>query len=296
MLSARDADAPPFSLVVTTIGRPETFSRLLASLADEWAAGAVFELIVVDQDPARRSLTILESEPRPYAWRHLTSGRGASVGRNVGLAVAQGHIVGFPDDDVWYSGDTLGGVRAVFDAFPFIAGVSGRLVSAESQPIMLRWLRRPAWVTPLNYHRASIGSTLFYRRSAVSSAGTFDEEMGVGSQGWYGSAEESDLLVRVLALGGSVRYVPTIAIRHDPFSSDMAGGMGPKMLLYGAGQGYFWRKHTYPKRYVCWMLLRKFVKAVLWTARGRRKEAGHDLAWAYGAICGFTGRKPRGLS
>jgi len=85
------------SLVTCTLGdRKERLVRLLNSLAQQ-TFGA-FELIVVDQNPPGYLDEILQTYGAELCIKHVRSAPGLSVGRNLGLTVARGQIVGFPDE------------------------------------------------------------------------------------------------------------------------------------------------------------------------------------------------------
>ena len=116
-----------FSLIVPTISRTGELERFLASL--ELQRHKHFELIVVDQNPDDRLVSILS----PYANRlsilHLRSEKkGASRARNIGLRHASGDVVAFPDDDCLYPPDVLSRVDHTFASRPEIDGLTGRLI------------------------------------------------------------------------------------------------------------------------------------------------------------------------
>ena len=92
---------PPVSVVVATCGRPDAVERCVRSvLACEYPNA---EIVVVENRPgseATREMLLSEfvGEPR---LRYVEEPRsGASRSRNAGLAVAEGDIVAFLDDDV----------------------------------------------------------------------------------------------------------------------------------------------------------------------------------------------------
>src|SRR5262249_2604201 len=99
-------EAVTVSLVTCTLGdRKERLARLLQSLAPQ--GFRAFELIVVDQNPPGYIDEILQTCGAGLRIKHVRSAPGLSAARNVGLAQANGQIVGFPDDDCWYLPDTL---------------------------------------------------------------------------------------------------------------------------------------------------------------------------------------------
>jgi glycosyltransferase involved in cell wall biosynthesis len=282
---------PALTLVVTTIGRPADLRRLLASVEASTAAASV-ELVVCDQSEDGSCAAVLAESGTPVRWQVTTSGRGASVGRNAGLLIATAPLVGFPDDNCWFPPDTLQRVIDALTADAGLAGLSGQQRTVDGRPSMLRWLPSPGPVTRDNFMRTSIMSTMFFRRDVLDRVGPFDEGMGVGSAGWYGAGEESDLLLRVLAEGGRVHYDPELVVLQDETRDDADPAFVRKMLRYGCGNGHLWRVHHLPRRQLAWYSARKGVGAVVRAARGQRTLARADLAYLRGTWAGWTDRRP----
>ncbi len=86
-------DAPTFSVVIPTLGRPELLSEAVASVLAQTRTD--WECIVVD-DGAGAELTT--TDPRIRLVHRPTSG-GPAAARNTGIAAARGRYVAFLDDD-----------------------------------------------------------------------------------------------------------------------------------------------------------------------------------------------------
>lgn len=298
--------APDLSLVVSTIGRPAEFERLLVSVHESTAANQV-ELIVVDQSRSQECAAVLADYQRgkygpPSLARTVatTSGLGASHGRNVGLRSATAPLVGFPDDNAWYPAETLHRVATRMLAVPEVAALSGRQATPDGRDSMLRWHRSAGPVTRLNFLRTSIMSSMFFRRDvldavAVDDAGPFDETMGVGSPGWYGAGEESDLLLRILDANGRVDYDPALVVLQAEPRDDHDPRFVDKMLRYGCGMGHLWRIHRLPRTQLAYYATRKVAIAAVRGARGDLVTARADLAYLEGLAAGMRDRPPARL-
>ncbi|MEJ5915909.1 glycosyltransferase [Pseudokineococcus sp. 1T1Z-3] len=292
--------APALALVVTTVGRPTEFDRLLRSVLASDVAGQV-ELVLVDQSPDQSCAAVLERLAPPSAPGALartartTSGRGASVGRNVGMGLVRAPVVGFPDDNCWYTSSTLRAVVETFASDGTLAGLSGRQLTESGLPSMLRWRRSTGPITRWNFLHTSIMSTMFFRREDMDAVGHFDESMGVGSAGWYGAGEESDLVLRVLDAGGRVRYDPRIVVLQEEPREDPDERFVTKMLSYGCGMGHLWRLHRLSRPQLLYYAVRKCGAVLLRAARGQRVLARADAAYVRGLVAGVVDRPPRVL-
>lgn len=292
---------PELSLVVSTVGRPVAFERLLRSVHESPHADHV-ELVLVDQSESQSCAAMLEDyqrgswgPPRLAATIATTSARGASVGRNVGLHLASATIVGFPDDNAWYPSDTLRRIQDAFALAPDLAALSGRQTTLDGRDSMLRWNSKPGPVTRRNFLRTSIMSTMFFRRHIFDKVGHFDETMGVGSAGWYGAGEESDLLLRILGINGRVDYDPTLIVLQDEPRDDKNPKFVDKMLRYGCGMGHLWRIHHLPRTQLSYYAARKVAAAAVRGASGQHVTARADLAYLQGLLAGMRDRPPARL-
>ena len=285
---------PDLAVVVSTIGRAGEFRRLVQSIAEGIAPERI-ELVLVDQSEDQGCTAVLHERPWSFAWRATTSGRGASVGRNAGMAHVTAPVVAFPDDDAWYPRDTPVRVVGAFAAEPRLQALCGRQVTATGGASMLRWKSEPCLVGPRNFLRTSIMSTMFFRRSWLEAHEGFDERMGVGAAGWYGACEESDLLLRVVEDGHDVPYDPTLLVFQDEPRESVDEQFVEKMLRYGCGQGHLWRKRGLPRPLLAYYLGRKVAAAAVRGARGERVLARADLAWLRGNLAGLRDVPPREL-
>ena len=283
---------PLLSLVVSSVGRPGTFRRLLESLAASHRCEEV-EVVLVDQS-ADGSCLAVAAEEWPMRLVTTTSRRGAAIGRNVGLGLVTGSVVGFPDDDAYFPPATVAAVLGFLDEEPELQGVCGQQQTRDGRQSMLRWRQGATDVTRRNFLHTSIMSTMFFRRSALDQVGGFDEAMGVGAPGWYHAGEESDLVLRVARVG-RVRYEPSLVVWQDEPRDEPDEAFVRKMLEYGCGQGHLWRVQRLSRPLLAWYLGRKLVGWVARTARGQRVLARADIAWLRGNVAGYRDRCPAEL-
>lgn len=240
-----------FSLVVATVDRVDELRALLESLSRQTFSD--FEIIIIDQNDDDRLAMLAHSFGLGMTLRHCrTAARGLSRARNIGIRVANGDIVGFPDDDCVYPPGVLEFVHQRFDADPSLATLSGPAVSQSGQHGSGRWTTAHGEITIDTVWTSVIAFNFFIRSDALRTIGEFDEELGVGAR--FGSAEETDLVLRVMAQGGRAVYDPALLVVHP--DKRLTVEATRRAFRYGRGLGRVLRKHRAPLRITLAFLVR----------------------------------------
>jgi GT2 family glycosyltransferase len=251
---ARAAALPAVSVVVATCANPRALERCVRSiLACDYDE---FELIVVENRPgAADTQAMLASrfagEPRlRYAEEPR---RGASRARNAGLALAEGAIVAFTDDDVVVD---RGWIRASVEALrraDDIACVTGLILplelESESQVLLEQFAgfgkgfrahtyRHPesrAEIPFFPYAPGAIGSgaSTVIRADVARELGGFDTDLGPGTPTTGG--EDLELYIRLLCAGHAVSYEPGAIVWHQHPDGDAR--LRRQVYRYGVGLG-----------------------------------------------------------
>ena len=269
------------SLIICTLGRLEPLRRLLTSMRNSTITPQ--DIIVVDQNSAGFLDAVLaDFKDQPIA--HLSSERGLSRARNVGLAVAKGDIVAFPDDDCWYPADSISRVEAMFADEPKLSLVTARTVDASGLTSVSPHIAERATITRDNVFQIGNSNGLFVRRNLAQAAGGFNETLGVGAASPFQSGEETDFVLRCLGTGAIGRYDPALLIHHaqaDPQATiDRVSG-------YSAGFGRVLRLHDYRWSAVAMPVARAGVSALMCAARCDFAGASRRRAWIAGTLRGF---------
>lgn len=214
MAEARDADV----VVCTWAGddRELTLAAVRAA-AREAGAGHVH---VVDMSPDDRFAERLRGEAGVRVhWAPDSAGLGAS--RQIGLAHAQARLVAFLDSDALPRPGWLAALTGAV-AEDGVAVSGGPVLpvwpSGRRVPALFRTAAAGAFLSmldlglhPLDVPRVLPGNMLVDRRETGEAV--FATDLGRAGADLLG-AEEIEMMVRVRARGGRLRYVPAAAVDH----------------------------------------------------------------------------------
>lgn len=281
---------PVFSLILATVGRTDELRTFVESLARQTLLDV--ELIVVDQNDDDRLVPLLAPVRSLMTVRHIRSPRGLSRARNNGLALATGSIVAFPDDDCWYAPDLLEQVRERFEAHTDIDGWTGMTRDADGRPSGSRWTALPGRITRATVWTMAVSTAIFLRRSAAASIGKFNESLGVGAGTIWGSGEETDYVLRGLALDLRLMYDPAIVVHHPQVEAFRDRATRSRGVSYGMGYGWVLRQHRFSKAQVMYHCLRPIGGMIVALARGRLDRAHFSWNVARGRIRGYLTATP----
>lgn len=277
-----------FSLILATVGRTEELDRFLQHLDQQTYRD--FALIVVDQN----SESVLEPLIRRYQDRfpllHLRSERGLARARNVGLQHFSGDVVAFPDDDCWYSPETLEKVAHALHENPTCDGYTGRGVDDSRPADYVFFSRRSGWVDKKNVWRRCTSFSIFLRASVIRAVGPFDESLGVGSESRKHSAEEIDYLIRAIGSGFKIYYCSGLWIFHPYPTPNYDRELIEKSYRYSLGLGYVLKKHRYPVSFVCYCWLRALGGGVVSLLAFDFAKSRYHLAVLRGRVLGWLGQ------
>lgn len=278
--------SPQFSLIVGSVGRFDKLRRLLTSLSEQ--RNTNFELFVVEQQDAVGAEALVKSvfgstDPRVKV---ITCKPGLSRARNTALRLSRGTYLAFPDDDCWYDPDTLDRAAAAFATSTDVDLVIGVQLTEAGEPV-IPTPTQAAKLTRQNVWQIAMSSALFCQADAARSIGTFDPLLGVGSGTHFGSAEETEWVLRALAHGFTGEFRPDLTIRH-PTPDQVAGRLGIRVgFRYGMGMGHVLRRHNYRLLKYLTAVLRPVAGSAVAFIRADLKLAMFRLSTACGRARGY---------
>jgi GT2 family glycosyltransferase len=236
--------APRLSVVVVSWGRPRALARCLTALGQ--MRSVRFEVIVVaDADGLAVARTV------PMADRLVLLAQeeaNISAARNAGVSAAAGEVVGFIDDDAVPEPGWAEAVLAAFETTDAVA-VTGPVIGRNGFSLQWghmavdaqgrdRWLREGAAPGPgeaLKLH----GTNMALRRDVLTRTGGFDT-------GYAFYLDETDLALRLVGEGLSIRYLPGAVVHHGFAASARRREDRVPLDLFdiGASTALFLRKHA----------------------------------------------------
>jgi GT2 family glycosyltransferase len=229
-------DMPKLSVCIVTYERPEFLLRCLRSLRD--GLGADTQIIVVDASAVDRR-EIADELGRPVTYVHAPHLAGwMTRSRNEALRHVRGGIVSFLDDDVVLRPGWEGALLAAFED-PTVAAVSGRTCNGvpgeERYGKPIGRLLDDGTLTdgfassdgPADVDHG-IGANMSFRRSTLAELGGFRDD-------YPGTAlrEDTDVFLRVRAIGERAVFVPDAAVDHLPAPHVRGARFDTRYKLYG---------------------------------------------------------------
>ncbi|WP_431272683.1 glycosyltransferase family 2 protein [Dankookia sp. P2] len=264
-----------------TRGRDRELDALFESLAAQRHPN--LEVIVVDQNADDRLAPVMAAWRDRLALRWERTVRAhANHARNLGLALARGDIVGFPDDDCSFPPGVL---ARVLDAFadPALAILTGPAASPEGGLGSGRWRAEAGPIDAANVWTSVIEFNLFLRRKVALALGGFDERLGPGTP--LGSTEGNDLVLRAVRAGHVARYDPAQRIVHP--DKRLTPVAVERAALYARGMGFVLRRHAVPAGVWLPFMVRPLGGILVSALRGRMLAARYYAATLRGRLAGF---------
>jgi len=182
--------------------RPDKSIILLLLLQN--CSDQLFRSMVDDLPPFARAI--------PIAYRTSLSGaRNAllSYARSAGL-ISPSTVVGFPDDDCWYSNGLLGHVADTFAADSRLGLWFCRYSSNPCPLVRSPVVQKQAKLRDVVRHSCS--TAMFVRGNPIVSGRKFDENLGIGTANMSG--EDTEFALQAHLFGGRSMYLPLAAIGH----------------------------------------------------------------------------------
>jgi glucosyl-dolichyl phosphate glucuronosyltransferase len=220
---------PFVSVIVATRNRAQMLAQVLDALGSQTLPAARFEIIAADNlstDDTRAVIDAFGHRDGAPSTRYLFVDQpGKSYAVNAALALAQGDLIAFTDDDVLPSPGWLEALVGAFDDDD-VAFATGRI---------LPWweIDPPSWMSPALYGAISVpdngvlpqridrehtsvmalGGNLAVRRAVIGRIGGLRADLG-SLEGTLRTGEDHEFFLRMVRADFQGRYVPEAVVRH----------------------------------------------------------------------------------
>ncbi|TXM97199.1 glycosyltransferase family 2 protein [Methylobacterium sp. WL64] len=286
-------NSPEFSLIISTLGSAKHLRQGLASILMQTYDS--FEVIIVDQNDSGDLLQIIEVFRETGKIRYTKSKVGLSRGRNAGLIIARGRIIGFPDDDCEYPVTLLADVKAEFLSHDNASAICVRCCDHAGHDSAGRLDRKGGLVTKSNVWSRVVSVGIFVQADILKEIGAFDENIGLGSNTPYQSGEETDLMLRLISLDRSAYYNPNLTVFHPRGSHRITTSQIDRAYDYGLGKGRILRRYKYRKREIALHFAKPVLGALMAIIGGNLGLARLRLQRAKGRFDGWRSSLPSAL-
>ena len=246
------------SLILATADRQELLMHAVVSILNQTYTN--FEIIIIDQsDVFNNDVSKLDNRIKYY---HINQ-RGLSMARNIGIKSVTGEVVGFMDDDAFYTESVLENVVSIFkkNNNNDIGLVCGKVVDCQTGEIYLRGMDNKFKCINLNnVLKCCISAAMFIKADFLRN-NMFDERFGVGR--YWGSAEETDVALRLLYQGYKGVFDPKIVVKHPGcVKSELSF---KKLESYSLGFGALVAKHIleYDNKRLMYMYILILLKQIV---------------------------------
>ncbi|WED26883.1 glycosyltransferase [Vibrio sp. DW001] len=193
-----------------------------------------FELILVLQStPAEKIKTIQNLFSEEKKLRIVINDEvGISAARNKGIKVSLGSWILLLDDDVYIKADTI--KKLVGNLDKNVLMYYGNAKVYDTEEYYVKHFVRDKDLDIWNYNRVC-SIALIINKNVFETFGYFDERLGSGT--YFGSSEESDLILRVLLNEIRIVYMECYNVYHERAMHSL-----PKVERYARGSGALYSK------------------------------------------------------
>lgn len=268
-----------FSLVVATLGRKKELLEFLYSVEKLDYKLDDIEVIIVDQNNEDFVKNEILNYKNLFVKYVHSEKKGLSYNRNIGLKIATGDIICFPDDDCTFYKDTLRKVVSVLsdESCDFCIG---RIFDRSTNKVIIKkWPSKIISINKFNSYFLNSSITLFIKKDSML---FFNEDLGVGAK--YGSCEDADYIYRLLINKSKGKYNPNIEVWHpEPLMNEISL---TKVSNYASGFTHFvFKDIDFIKVVLFVLLISKKIYQFLFCKNKFQK--GYFKSYLYGLKQGF---------
>ena len=282
-----------FSLIICTLNRTNILKKCLHSIS--LSKYKNLEIIVVDQSQNSSTKALVLNELTLNIKYIYIEKKGLSNARNIAIKHSTGNYIALIDDDAYYD------EYYFWEAYECIKRkMNSKLVysgfifdNLKNQPFCkYKSIKNRFKFNVIDVFKFAPSAGLIFPKTLFSECGYFDTMFGCGS--YFGSSEETDLLLRALKRHYIVQYNENMKLNHPILQTSDYNSLYSvnykKVASYAFGTGALIRKHICGRFFVpilytfVLLSLKKLIKLLI----HRRSE---DYYVAISFIKGFVSYK-----
>jgi GT2 family glycosyltransferase len=209
------------TVIIVTLNRPDCVRECLTRLARQTPLPD--QTVVVDASRDDRTKRVTAEFPGVLYLRNENGFGRMTASRNIGLRVATGDVIAFVDDDAFAHDGWLAALLDSYAADPAAGAVGGRALNDQPGEAT-QGVDRIGRMLPDGTHTGNfaadpgrtievdhvMGCNMSYRRDVLARLGGFREDY----PGISGVREDTDMSLRVKALGYKILFNPACVVDH----------------------------------------------------------------------------------
>lgn len=234
-----------FSLILPTINRPKEIFNCLISLDNQIFKD--FEIIIIDQSENSETKNEVEKFMKNSTLNinyNKVLFKGLSKARNYGIKFAKGDYICLLDDDARYDINFLDVANnAISKNTNKKLILSGKIVddTINEEYVEYSCVKNNEIFSDNRIFKVCLSAGLIIPKNDIIKIGIFDERFGIGE--YFGAAEETDLILRLIEIGFEVIHLSDMILYHlKPKDLNNIDNL-EKIYKYALGGGALFKKH-----------------------------------------------------
>lgn len=250
-----------FSLILTTLNRPDFLSECLKSLSKQ--IYKEFEVIIIDQsDDNKTQELIKECNYKFDIIYKKVKFKALSKARNLGIDISNGEYIALLDDDARYSENYLNEANNILSKYSGKTLIlSGRIIDdkVNEEFVSYSCINDQEIFNDTKIFKVCLSAALILKKYDILKVKKFDENFGIGA--YFGAAEETDLILRLIDEGSSIIHCSNMIVYHLKPKNNLDINLIEKTYKYALGGGALFKKHIIYRKKI--KLIFRYVRSLI---------------------------------
>lgn len=250
-----------FSLILPTLNREKFIEECLNSIQNQIFKN--FEVVVIDQSDNNYTEKVVKSFQKTLNIIYKkVNFKGLSKARNLALKYCSGEYIALLDDDARYSKEYLALANKILDKYKNKKLIlSGKIIDDVLSEDFIDYSKvsNGEIFDDKRIFKVCLSAGLIINKSKLIEIDGFDERFGVGA--FFGAAEESDMILRLISEGYKIIYVERMKLYHLKPKLDISDNYYMKSYSYALGGGALFKKHIIYRKNI--KLVYRYIRSLI---------------------------------